>query len=266
MDGREFIGPALLPGEEIQPIRFGRPPALDPAQGWLPWQLRDAEDRLHLMGWASPSLEGLVAPDSPVSWRDLAGWSARLRLALNGHPSFGWRDEQQRLVGSDGQLLWGGDGQPLGLERSLFRPLGLMAQSVQLNLLHPSGRQWVGRRSLKKAIDPGLWDAPVAGGLPSHETPSDALVREAWEEAGVTAEMARCANFRGPIRVARRLPDQVHVERLWVYSLEVGEGWQPSPQDDEVTAFECWTSNEIVARWSEGQFNHEAAVGLLALS
>jgi 8-oxo-dGTP pyrophosphatase MutT (NUDIX family) len=199
-----------------------------------------------------------------VLWSELESWSSQLRAALRVQPDFAWRDEAHRMVGGDGQIVWGPDGQALGLERSLFRPLGLLAQSVQLNVHGADGALWVARRSLSKAIDPGLWDAAVAGGLSRGESPREAMVREAWEEAGVSLALAEQANFCGPVRAVRLLPNQVHLERVWTFSLTVPAGWAPAPQDGEIMDVDRWSMASVWQAWQEGRFNHEAAVATFA--
>ncbi|MFZ9121729.1 MAG: NUDIX hydrolase [Burkholderiaceae bacterium] len=258
-------GPVGLAGEQLQLPQFGSPPSLNDLHGrFHPWWLRDPEGQHHWMGWASPLVSSCLPASATVDWSALASWSLELREALSGQPDFAWRDEAHRMVGGDGQILWSPDGQPLGLERSLFRPLGLLAQSVQLNVLDANGSLWVARRSLSKAIDPGLWDAAVAGGLPRGEFPREAMVREAWEEAGLSPAVAEQARFCGPVRAVRLLPQQVHLERVWTFSLTVPDDWVPTPQDGEVMAVDRWSMASVWQAWREGRFNHEAAVATLA--
>lgn len=258
-------GPLGLAGEQLQLPQFGSPPTLHDLHGrFHPWWLMDSEGQRHWMGWASPLVSSCLPASATVVWSALASWSLELREVLRGQPDFVWRDEDHRMVGGDGQIIWGSDGQPLGLERSLFRPLGLLAQSVQLNVLDADGTLWVARRSLSKAIDPGCWDAAVAGGLPRGESPREAMVREAWEEAGLAPALAEQARFCGPVRAVRLLPKQVHLERVWTFSLTVPNGWVPAPQDGEVMAVDRWSMASVWQAWQEGRFNHEAAVATIA--
>ena len=58
-------------------------------------------------------------------------------------------------------------------------------------------RMWLARRSPTKQIDPGMLDNLVAGGISVGFSARDPLVKEAWEEAGIPAELARKAVASG---------------------------------------------------------------------
>ena len=180
----------------------------------------------------------------------------------------GWRHERFVLRDRSAGILLDGTAQPqpLVLERSLFRPLGLLSSSVQLNLFTPQGKYWVGRRAAHKHIDPGLWDAAAAGGLPAHESAAVAIRREAAEEAGLAENIFPLMRFVGRVRVCRLLPDCLHHEQVWVFSIRPLEMVQPRPVDGEVEVFDCVWPAEILSRYREGQFNHEAACGSLLQS
>lgn len=177
----------------------------------------------------------------------------------------GWRHERFVLRDRSAGILLDGSAQPrpLVLERSLFRPLGLLSSSVQLNLLTPQGKYWVGRRAAHKRIDPGLWDAAAAGGLPAHELAATAVRREAAEEAGLGEHVFPHMRFVGRVRVCRLLPDCLHHEQVWVFTACLPESEQPTPCDGEVEVFDCVWPGEILRRYRAGQFNHEAACGSL---
>ncbi|MCQ2973533.1 MAG: NUDIX domain-containing protein [Bacteroidales bacterium] len=62
------------------------------------------------------------------------------------------------------------------------------------NLIHPvihvhiynnKGEIYLQKRSLNKKIQPGKWDTSVGGHITYGETENEALIREAWEEAGI---------------------------------------------------------------------------------
>ncbi|MFZ9314320.1 MAG: NUDIX domain-containing protein, partial [Burkholderiaceae bacterium] len=177
----------------------------------------------------------------------------------------GWRHERFVLRDrSAGSLLDGARRpQPLVLERSLFRPLGLLSTSVQLTLRTPEGKHWIGKRAAHKRIDPGLWDAAAAGGLPAHESAATAVRREASEEAGLSEHLLSRIRFVGRVRVCRLLPDCLHHEQVWVFTASLPASEQPNPSDGEVEVFDCVWPEEILRRYRAGQFNHEAACGSL---
>ncbi|MFZ9244078.1 MAG: NUDIX hydrolase, partial [Burkholderiaceae bacterium] len=149
----------------------------------------------------------------------------------------------------------------------LFRPLGLFYQTVQLNLLSPQGEVWIGQRAQHKAVDPGLWDAAVAGGLTHGENPLSALVRECWEEAGLPESSLTGLQTLGTVMVQRILGADgrqgLQREVVMSYGLTAAEAFRPINQDGEVQAFACVSLAEVWRLWQQGQFNHEAAVGCL---
>ena len=102
-----------------------------------------------------------------------------------------WRNEPFALFSpSSGAVL-------AVFERAAARFWGTLTLGAHCNgwVAGPDGRPaalWIARRSLHKPTDPGLLDNLVGGGVPWGQTPWEALVREGFEEAGLsTAQMAR---------------------------------------------------------------------------
>ncbi len=262
---------------EQWPVAHFEPPArIDQvaAAGLLPWSIRFRHG-LHskIVGWMDPMAYRVVDPIGivdrcqdridkaqsvlSVAASDLALLEQTLQKSRFGR---GWRNERFSLRDRTGGLLVDETVEgALILERSLFRSLGLLSCSVQLNVTTPDGKIWIGQRSLGKHIDPGLWDAAVAGGLSAGESPLAAVRREAWEEAGLDRHWWPQIRFLGRVRICRLLSDCLHHEQVWVYGLCVGATTSLAPQDGEVMGFEVVTPQEILRRYREGQFNHEAA-------
>jgi len=96
---------------------------------------------------------------------------------------------------------------------------------------------WIARRSLTKATDPGLFDNLVGGGVGHGQSPREALVREAFEEAGLTpAEVAGAV--AGPvIGLARDIPEGFQQEWLHAFDIELPTGRVPANQDGEVADY-----------------------------
>ncbi|MEK9812010.1 MAG: NUDIX domain-containing protein [Bordetella sp.] len=184
---------------------------------------------------------------------------------------FGWRNEDFAVIDRQGLTM----GPDRRLERSLFRWLGLLSESVQLNLWRDDGLLWIAQRAMTKAIDPGLWDAAVAGGLSAGEQPEQAIWRESLEEAGLTSNWH--SRIQRPasapcIRVSRLIdppwetgvkpgwPERcLHHERVWRFEITLPRDWQPVANDGEVVAFQAAEPEAIFSLWKEGRFNHEAA-------
>jgi len=106
---------------------------------------------------------------------------------------------------------------------------------------------WIAQRSFTKATDPGLYDNLVGGGVPVGQTPGEALVREAWEEAGLTPEQAAGARRAGVLRLSRDIPEGFQHEWLYSYDLELPPPLVPANQDGEVHGFQCLPVDQALA-------------------
>jgi 8-oxo-dGTP pyrophosphatase MutT (NUDIX family) len=96
---------------------------------------------------------------------------------------------------------------------------------------------WIAQRSAHKPTDPGLFDNLVGGGVPLHQQPAEALVREAWEEAGLAPDQARHAQPGRVLHLARDIPEGFQLEWLFAFDLELPMGFAPQNQDGEVQGF-----------------------------
>lgn len=233
------------------------------ALGYRRWSAIDGQGQQQSMGWLRPDLAPLLSAE-PLPIHALPALAEALRQTSAAD---GWRNECFTLCNEAGEPIVDDQYYPVGLERSLFRPLGLFYATVQLNLLNEQGQVWIGQRALHKAVDPGLWDAAVAGGLTHGEQPLQALKRECWEEAGLPEPLLANLQMLGSVLVQRALgPDGrqgLQRERVLSYSLRAPLEFIPTNQDGEVQAFDCVPLDEIWRLWQQGQFNHEAAVGCL---
>jgi 8-oxo-dGTP pyrophosphatase MutT (NUDIX family) len=134
-----------------------------------------------------------------------------------------WRDERY-------------DAGAFEVERAAARYFGIATRAVHVNGLveGPSGTaMWIARRSPAKAIDPGMLDNLVGGGMPSGATVVDTLVKEAWEEAGIDAATARQARGAGIVRIRRLQPDGLQHETVHVHDLWLPRDFRPANQDGE---------------------------------
>jgi 8-oxo-dGTP pyrophosphatase MutT (NUDIX family) len=124
------------------------------------------------------------------------------------------------------------------LERAAARYFGIQTWAAHANGLvddarDASPRMWIARRSATKAIDPGMLDNLVGGGIAAGETPGETLVREAWEEAGIETGEATRAQPAGTIHIERMVPDGVQRETLFAYDLWLPEAFAPANHDGE---------------------------------
>jgi len=144
-----------------------------------------------------------------------------------------WRDEAFPLFTLQGE--------PVGvsIERAATRFWGSLTLGAHCNgfVADANGRPeqvWIARRAFTKATDPGKLDNLVGGGVPAGQSPRDTLIREAWEEAGLTpAQLQGLARGR-VLRLLRDIPEGLQREWIHVYDLALPAGLTPCNQDGEV--------------------------------
>lgn len=168
----------------------------------------------------------------------------------------GWRDELLDVYG---------EGRPLCvLERAAMRPLGLLTKAVHLNGWSPDGRLWLARRSDTKATDPGKWDTLVGGLAVAAEPLDTSLVRECFEEAGLSpADINARTPLRIILRMHRRLPEGYQVEDVLVSDCVLPETVVPQNQDGEVSEIRLASVEEAWAMLEAGEFTQEAEACIL---
>ncbi len=235
----------------------------DPA-GFVPWRA-DGE----IVGWVLPETARALG-DFPGVFRSSgaaltlrprgrAARSAALErvareLARRGLVT-GWRDERY-AVGSPA-----GRGPLFDLERSAMRRLGLHMRAAQLNAFVRSQgalRMWVARRSPTKPIDPDRLDNLVGGGIAAGMDARGTLVKECWEEAGISLALAGRATPAGRLHIRHAVAEGLHDEALMVFDLELGGGFVPANRDGEVSEFMLLEVPELVARLGAGEFTVDA--------
>ena len=114
----------------------------------------------------------------------------------------------------------------------------------------PDGRParlWVAQRSFSKATDPGAFDNLVGGGVPHGQTPFETLVREGWEEAGLTPDVMRRATPGRVIQLERDIPEGLQFEWIHAFDLPLHADEVPANQDGEVHAFTLHPAADALA-------------------
>jgi 8-oxo-dGTP pyrophosphatase MutT (NUDIX family) len=163
-------------------------------------------------------------------------------LAAEGRLS-AWRNETYDIGCAPGGPA------AFALERCAVRFFGFTARAVHVNgLTQANGcdAMWIARRSPHKAIDPGMLDTLVGGGLASGYSVEATLVKEAWEEAGIAEVLARQARPAGTLRVRREVPEGLHDEIIHVFDLDLADDFVPLNQDGEVAEFRRLTLEALV--------------------
>lgn len=125
------------------------------------------------------------------------------------------------------------------IDRSAMRILGLWAVKVHVNGLVPgeAGPEvWLSRRSLTASAAPGLFDTLVAGGQPAQHTARETMIKEAYEEVGIAADMAEGAQLVAQMPARYSSPQGYHRELLAIFDLALPESFRPLHRDGEIAA------------------------------
>ena len=145
----------------------------------------------------------------------------------------GWRDEVFPLFDpATGDVL-------ASIERAAARFWGALTLGAHATgyVAGEDGRPaqlWIAQRAPGKSTDPGLFDNLVGGGVPAGQTPAEALVREAFEEAGLRPGELRNVRPAGVLRLQRDVAEGFQHEWLHCFDLELPAGRVPINQDGEV--------------------------------
>ncbi|MEY8877874.1 MAG: NUDIX domain-containing protein [Leptothrix sp. (in: b-proteobacteria)] len=193
---------------------------------------------------------------------------ARLNAALrDAGVLVGWRDEPFAVVAqAQADSARACTAAPLAvIERAAARFWGTLTFGAHANghLADAAGRPthlWLGRRALSKATDPGRLDNLVGGGVPWRQSPAEALLREAWEEAGLPPDLAQQARPVRVLRLHRDLPEGLQHEHLHAFDLRLPPDWRPQNQDGEVAGFDCLPMDAALAQAASGAMTVDAAL------
>ncbi|SAL27257.1 NUDIX hydrolase [Caballeronia peredens] len=173
----------------------------------------------------------------------------------------GWRDETYAIRNDF-------DAAPLAfIERAASRFFGTMTYAVHLNGIvkyaDRAPQLWIARRSDTKATDPGMLDNIVAGGIGWGLELMPTLVKECWEEAGMSAELALTAERGRTFHVLQSLPEGTQAEQIFVYDVSLPPDFAPRNQDGEVGEHRLARIEEV-ARWiEEGKLTVDASLATL---
>jgi 8-oxo-dGTP pyrophosphatase MutT (NUDIX family) len=221
----------------------------------LGWMRRESAERLR--DWpnlfeCSPAAVAI----RPAPQQDLTDAMAAVAKALSNEGLVrGWRGETYAVRGGQGAVA------SFHIERAAMRFFGFTSSASHLNGFRGE-RIFIGRRAKDKAIDPGMLDTLVGGGIPSGQDAWQTLVRECAEEAGIPKSLAERAERSGTLQVCRDVPDGVHSEILFVHDLALPVEFTPRNEDGEVSEFMALEPREVIERVARGEFTVEA--GLVA--
>jgi thiamine pyrophosphokinase len=144
------------------------------------------------------------------------------------------------------------DGPVLGqVDRGALPVLGIAAAGVHVNGLvrrADGPHLWVALRSREKLLDPGKLDHIVAGGISAGMNAAETLIKEAAEEAGIAADLARRAVPVATISYAMDRGEGLRRDVLHCFDLDLPADFVPRAVDGEVERFELWPIARVLDR------------------
>ncbi|MHA1151876.1 MAG: DUF4743 domain-containing protein [Alphaproteobacteria bacterium] len=175
----------------------------------------------------SPEIDGFEARSQAVR-------EVLLDLKAQGEVPL-WRGEDYPVV-----ERWGK--QPaLKIERGAATLMGTRRFGVSLNGLVRKADMlfmWVARRAANRQVAPGELDHLVAGGQPFGLGVRENLFKEAWEEAGIPAELAARATPVGVVTYRCERPEGLLDDVAFCYDLELPAEFEPQNTDGEVESLQ----------------------------
>ncbi|HEY2970588.1 MAG TPA: DUF4743 domain-containing protein [Casimicrobiaceae bacterium] len=180
--------------------------------------------------------------DAPQARTEAIAAVART-LAAEGALS-AWRDERYAVAATPGEKAL------FELERAAARYFGVHTFAAHANGLvrdEDRWRMWLARRSPVKAIDPGLLDNLVGGGIAAGSDAAATLVKEAWEEAGIAETLSRRAQCAGSVDICRATSDGLQRETIYVHDLWLPADFEPANQDGEAIEHRLSAPEDVLA-------------------
>lgn len=172
-----------------------------------------------------------------------------------------WRDEPYGLWDAEGRLH-------AQIERATARFWGALTLGAHCNgyQADAQGRPthlWIAQRALDKPTDPGRLDNLIGGGVPLGQTPREALLREAWEEAGLLPEHLAGLRRGSVLELRCDIAEGLQHEWLHVYDLALPPGVRPHNQDGEVAEHRLLPVDQALALAARGALTVDAALATL---
>ncbi|KAJ2991527.1 hypothetical protein HDV02_003742 [Globomyces sp. JEL0801] len=157
------------------------------------------------------------------------------------HSLKGWRHERYSLYGLNREIL-------LDVERAACNLIGNRTYGCHLNAYvkrQNSIHMWIGKRALTKPRYPGMLDTMVAGGIASGYTPTETIIKEAEEEAGLDLTGSKVPFAVGVITLSKFSDTVTESSTNYLYDIELDDGFVPIAKDGEVESFQLLSLSEI---------------------
>jgi 8-oxo-dGTP pyrophosphatase MutT (NUDIX family) len=152
-----------------------------------------------------------------------------------------WRDERYAVAPEFGGAPW------FLLERAAARYFGIHAYAAHVNGVvrgEADVRMWLARRSATKAIDPGMLDNLVGGGIAVGQSIAATVIKESREEAGIAESLSSQAQRAGTVTLWREQPDGLQHDTIFVHDLWLPDAFSPAGEDGEVVDYRLVTLDE----------------------
>ncbi|HEU0118168.1 MAG TPA: DUF4743 domain-containing protein [Alphaproteobacteria bacterium] len=208
--------------------------------GWIPEPL--ASDLLGNMDMFDAHQNGLRLAsrfDDFITRSQALATAASWLATKTGRPL---RNEMYPIVSA-----WGDE--PLAqIDRAAVPLFGVRGFGVHVNgfVRKADGiHLWIGERAHDRQVDPGKLDNFIGGGQPIGLSIEDNLCKEAKEEAGIDASLAKTAKRTRDIRYMIERTSGLRNDTLFIFDMELPEGHTPKNTDGEVAAFHLMPIAEV---------------------
>ncbi|HEV2978723.1 MAG TPA: DUF4743 domain-containing protein [Casimicrobiaceae bacterium] len=239
-----------------------------PAAAYEPFRVED-----RIVGWVTPARAQRLARWPALFERDERGVACAPRLSTPEARTVALAEVARILATESALTAWRDERYAVApdpaapalfeLERAAARYFGIHTFAAHANGLvgaDGSWQMWLARRSATKAIDPGLLDNLVGGGIASGTTPAQTIIREAWEEAGIGEEVARRAPCAGWVELCRDRPDGMQRETIYVHDFWLPPEFAPANQDGEAVAHRLCLPDDILALLASDDITADASL------
>jgi 8-oxo-dGTP pyrophosphatase MutT (NUDIX family) len=239
-----------------------------PAAAYEPFRVED-----RIVGWVTPARAQRLARWPALFERDERGVACAPRLSTPEARTVALAEVARILATAGALTAWRDERYAVApdpaapalfeLERAAARYFGIHTFAAHANgLVGADGlwQMWLARRSATKAIDPGLLDNLVGGGIASGTTPAQTIIREAWEEAGIGEEVACRAPCAGWVELCRDRPDGMQRETIYVYDFWLPPEFAPANQDGEAVAHRLCLPDDILALLASDDITADASL------
>ncbi|MCY0387194.1 DUF4743 domain-containing protein [Robbsia sp. Bb-Pol-6] len=277
--------PCIAAARRFDPRRHRRLMIAATAVGWIREDDVDVLRRWPAVFTIAPGTVTLAAALDTLEARSAALGGVIQALAGEGRIT-GWRDETFAIRNRF-------DDPPLAfIERAASRFFGTMTYAVHVNGLLGSAADggggrgshrskdkddgndgndgndgsamlWIARRSLDKAVDPGMLDTLVGGGIGWGWGIEAALEKECWEESGIAPELVRTARPGRILHILTEIPQGTQAEQLFTYDLWLPPDFAPHAEDGEVAEHLCVRGEEALQAVATGRMTVDASITTL---